>query len=93
MQPEVARELAGFYITQGILGVTSLVLAWTVVHLYRVRDADRDKHKVELAAKDALIEELHDDILKEARVGFELAATTKSTLDALLVSSRPRGSL
>ncbi|PZO78420.1 MAG: hypothetical protein DI629_12015 [Mesorhizobium amorphae] len=102
MGPEVGKELAAYFFTQGVLGVATLLLICVVIHLWKKLDAERlawrtelaslrDAHKIEVAAKDALIEELHDDILKEARTGFDNSRSTQATLDAFIATIRGRG--
>ena len=99
MPTDLPKDITVYYFTQGILGVTCLVLALVVAYLWRTLNAERATckadaaakdaaHKIEIAAKDALIEELHDDVLKEARSGFELSRSTTSTLDAVLSALR-----
>lgn len=102
MGPEVGKELAAYFFTQGVLGVATLLLICVVIHLWKRLDAERATsctelaakdaaHKVEMAVKDALIEELHDDILKEAWVGFDNSRSTQATLDAFIATIRGRG--
>ncbi|PZO77540.1 MAG: hypothetical protein DI629_14090 [Mesorhizobium amorphae] len=82
--------------------MATLLLICVVIHLWKRLDAERATsrtelaakdaaHKVEMAVKDALIEELHDDILKEAWVGFDNSRSTQATLDAFIATIRGRG--
>lgn len=99
MDPTVTKEIAAWYVTQGVLGVTTFLLLSALIYLYRQLNTQQERHrnelaakdaahKVEIAAKDALIEELHDDVLKEARTGFDVARKAETTLDALLQTAR-----
>lgn len=93
MPPDLINDVTSYYLTQSVLGVTCIVLALTVLKLWSELKAERSTHKTELAAKDALIKELYDDRLTEARVGFDIARTTQSSLDAFLAAVRGKGQL
>lgn len=91
MTPDMLQELTGPYFANGVIGSTCVVLALVVLKLWTEMKSERAAHKVELAAKDALIKELYDARLIEARVGFDIAKTTQSSLDAFLLAVRGKG--
>lgn len=84
--------LYDFYLTQGILGVTVIALGFVAWRLWVKLETERREHKVELAAKEALINKLYDDRLNEARVGFDVARANANSLDAFLLAIRTKGS-
>lgn len=91
MPPDLTTNLTTPILTQGVLGVAVVALALVVIKLWGELKAERAAHKVEIAAKDALIKELNDDRLQEARVGFDIAKANQSTLDAFLLAVRGKG--
>lgn len=83
--------ISEYFFTQGILGVICAILAYEIV---RLRKDLRDKDiaiRAEIAAKDALINDLQESRLKEAREGYAIAKTVQSTLDGFLANIRQRG--
>lgn len=88
MTPDLIKDVTTPYITNGVLGVSVIALALVVIVLWRTRESDRLTHKKEIAAKDALIDQLHDQILAESRAGSDLARSVERTLEAFLVAIR-----
>ena len=84
----VTDGISDFYLTQGVLGVSCAVLGLVIIYLWRAREKDRVDHKVELAAKDALINQLQEQRLAEALTGRDIIKTFQATLDAFLVAVR-----
>ena len=91
MQPDLVNEIARPYLTEGVLGTSVLVLAYVVMKLWNKLEAKDTAHKVELAAKDALIKEIYDDRVTEAKLGYEFAKDYKNQNDALLAAVRGKG--
>ncbi len=65
------------------MGVAVIVLIVVIMKLWAGRESDRQTHKVELAAKDALIKELQDQRLELALAGRDIVRTLQATLDAI----------
>ncbi|MER8762910.1 hypothetical protein [Mesorhizobium sp. M0968] len=90
--PIPLEDVGSIFLSQGLLGAICLALVYFILMLRaELRDV-RAAHKVELAAKDSLINELQEDRLKEARVGFDLAKSFQSTMDAFAMTVRGRDS-
>ena len=87
----VTDSITNIVLSQGLMGVIAVVLIYFILQLRAELRDTRAVHKTEIAAKDALIYELMEERLKEARVGYDVANSTKSTLEALLVAVRTRG--
>lgn len=90
MEP-ITDGVSNFYLSQGVLGASCLVLMIVAVMLWRAREKDRLDHKVELAAKDALINELQEQRLEEALAGRDSLKSFQTTLDAFLQAVRGKG--
>lgn len=88
MPPDLVKDVAAPYLTNGVLGATCVVLAVVIIKLWNEIRAERAAHKVELASKEALIKDLYDARLAEARVGYEIARSTQNSLDAFLIALR-----
>lgn len=74
------------------MGAVVVALVYFILMLRaELRDL-RTVHRTEIAAKDALIHNLMEERLKEAKVGYDVANSTKSTMEALLVAIRTKGS-
>lgn len=89
MTPPTALEsLSDIFLSQGVMGAIVVALAYFILMLRaELRDV-RASNKAEIAAKEALIYQLQEDRLKEARIGFELASSNRAALDALLSAIR-----
>lgn len=84
--------VGSYFVSQGLLGVICIALVYFIMMLRaELRDL-RVAHKVEIAAKDSLINELQESRLQEARVGFDIARANQATLDAFLSAIRAKGS-
>lgn len=92
MSPDLIKDVTSPYLANGVIGATCIILALVILKLWTEMKSERAAHKVELAAKDALIKELYDARLSEARIGFDIARTTQSSLDAFLMAVRGKGS-
>lgn len=92
MQPAIAQaapgldEVQSFYFSQGVLGVSCVMLALVVILLWRHILKLHVDHKAELDARDKLIYQLQEDRLAEARAASEVVhkAQTADTLEAFL---------
>lgn len=91
MPTELPSDVTTAYLSQGVLGITCVVLSLVVLKLWAEIKAERAAHKIEVAAKDALINDLQDERLAEARAGFDVAKQTEKTLDAFLLAVRGKG--
>ena len=80
--------IGNIFLSQGVVGAACIVLAVVIVYLWRAREKDRVDHKAEIAAKDALINELQDQRLEEALAGRDIIRTFQTTLDAFLQALR-----
>jgi phosphate/sulfate permease len=80
--------LTDFFLSQGILGATSLALAYFVLMLRKELRDERAAHKVELASHLKTIYELQDERLKEAREGYAIARSVQTTLDAFSMAMK-----
>jgi len=85
------EPLTNIFLSQGVMGAIVIALVYFIMMLRaELRDV-RAAHKTEIAAKDSLILELQEDRLKEAKIGYDVANSTKVALDALLVAIRQKG--
>lgn len=75
-----------FLVGQGILGIIVIGLGTVVAKLWAELKAERAVHKVEIAAKDALIKELQEQRLAEALAGREVQRSVQTSLDAFLAA-------
>jgi hypothetical protein len=64
MNPEIANSIAAPFLAYGLPGAICLALAFYVLKLQAEMKSERAAHKVELAAKDAKIMELYDDLIE-----------------------------
>ncbi|RWX72615.1 hypothetical protein [Mesorhizobium sp. M2A.F.Ca.ET.039.01.1.1] len=87
----ITEGVGNIFLSQGLLGAIVIALVYFILMLRSELRDTRAAHKVEIAAKDALINELQEQRLKEARVGFEIANQSKATLDAFLTALRGKG--
>lgn len=82
------NPLVDIILGQGLMGVIVVALVYFILMLRaELRDV-RAAHKTEIAAKEALIYQLQEDRLKESRIGFDIASSNKSALEALLSAIR-----
>lgn len=88
MDSQPVVDGAGVLLSQGVLGVAVVGLVYFVMLLRAELKDVRSAHKTELLEKEKLIHELQEERLREARVGFDLAKTTQTTMDALLTAMR-----
>lgn len=80
--------LTDLFLSQGVMGAIVVALVYFILMLRaELRDL-RTAHKTEIAAKDALINQIQEERVKEARIGFDVAATNKAALEALLTAIR-----
>lgn len=78
------NDAATFYLTNGVLGVSCLVMGLVIIKLWNEVKAERAAAKLEVAAKQALIEKLYEERIKENNVVKDLSRSTESTLAAVL---------
>ena len=83
--------LAEYFLTQGILGVLCAILGYEIIRLRKAAHDKDTQHRADIAAKDALINELQEARLTEAREGYTIAKAIQSTLDGFLANIRQRG--
>lgn len=84
MPDPIVSQGIGYLLSQGVLGICVIGLAWLYLQTRRDLIEQREAHKVEIAAERALNANLNGQLLEEAKQGYEIAASTKSTLDAFL---------
>jgi hypothetical protein len=87
--PEPMLEgAASILLSHGFLGVAVAALSYYIfLQRAELRDA-REQHKLEIAAKDQLINNIQEARLVEARAGIEVIKTMQTTLDAFLSAVR-----
>ena len=90
MPPELVNGIAAPFLANGIIGAMCVALALYIMKLQTEAKNERAAHKVELAAKDALIDKLYESRLLEAKVGFEILKANEKTLDAFLAAVNGR---
>lgn len=81
---EVVQHGGSWLLTQGVLGLTTMILLFTTAYLYRSREQDRKAHALELASERKLVLELQEKRLVELRSGFDAIAKSTSTLETAL---------
>lgn len=69
--------------SEGISGIIIVALVYFIMTLRGELRDERAAHKVELAAKDALILKLQEERLEEARGVIQLAKSTQVTLEGV----------
>lgn len=77
-------DVSTFYLSQGVLGVTCVVLMAVIAKLWHSREKDRIDHKAEVAAKDSLIQQIQNERLAEAVSANKAVAAAQAnvTLEA-----------
>jgi len=90
MQPDVINGITSPFFANGIIGSICVALALFILKLWAEMKNERAAHKIELAAKDALIEKLYDARINEARVGFEIIKANERSLDAFVAAVNGR---
>lgn len=91
MDPDVVLDASERVISQGVAGVLAIVCFVLVYFIMLLRAELRDERtskRVELAAKEALILELQESRLTEAKSGYDLARSVQGSLDAFLMAIR-----
>lgn len=88
MTPDDPTSLVDLFLSQGLPGGIIVSLVYFILMLRKELREERAAHKVELASKDALINELYEERIKEARSGYEIARANHATLDALVTAMR-----
>jgi hypothetical protein len=75
-----------FYLSQGVLGVSCVMLALVIILLWRHILKLQVDHKAELDARDKLIYQLQEDRLAEAKAASEVVhkAQNTATLEAFI---------
>lgn len=91
MQPDLIKDITSPYLTNGIIGSTCLIAMWVAGKLWNKLESERAAHKVELAAKDAVIKEIYDDRVAEAKLGYEFAKDYRNQNEALLAAMSRKG--
>lgn len=82
MTPDLVNGITSPFFANGIIGAMCVALALYILKLQAEAKNERAAHKIELAAKDALIEKLYDARIAEARVGFEVLKANDRSLEA-----------
>lgn len=90
MNPDIASGVAAPFLANGIIGAVCVALALTVLKLWAEMKSERTAHKIELAAKDALIKELYDARVEEAKVGYEILKSNEKAQSAFLMAVNGR---
>lgn len=80
------EDVSTFYLSQGVLGASCIVLMAALAKLWHSREKDRIDHKAEIDAKDKLIFDLQEQRLNEAKAAREAVHTAQNsaTLEAFL---------
>ena len=84
MNPEIATGIVTPFFANGIIGSVCVALAFFILKLWAEMKSERAAHKIELAAKDALINELYEARVSEARIGYDIIKTNDKTQAAFL---------
>lgn len=90
MSPDIANGLATPFLANGIIGAVCVALAWISLKLWAKIERIEAEHKIELAAKDALIRDLYDARVEEAKVGYEILKSNEKSQAAFLVAVNGR---
>lgn len=88
MDPNMAIDASKSLISNGVLGVAVIGLVYFILMLRAELKDVRTNHKVEIAAKDALILELQEKRLVESQQGYQIASSVTSTLNAYLAATQ-----
>lgn len=91
MQPDLIKDITSPYLSNGLIGATCLLLMYVCGKLWNKLESERQAHKIELAAKDAVIKEIYDERVAEAKLGYTFATDYKNQNDALLQALRGKG--
>jgi predicted phosphohydrolase len=83
-------DVSTFYLSQGVLGASCVVMMACIAKLWHSREKDRLDHKAEIDAKDKLIFQLQDERLKEAIAARQAihTASQNATVEALMSVAR-----
>lgn len=88
MAEPISESVSSIFLSQGLLGAVCIALVYFILMLRaELRDV-RAAHKTELAAKDALVNDLQEKRLAEARTGFDIARANTAALDSFLQAVR-----
>lgn len=90
MQPDLVNGITSPFFANGIIGSICVALALFILKLWAEMKSERAAHKVELAAKDALINDLYEARITEARVGFDIVKANERALDGFLAAVNGR---
>jgi hypothetical protein len=78
------------FLANGAIGIVCIALAWISLRLWAKLEKKDADHKLEIAAKDALIKELYDARVDEAKVGYEILKSNEKAQAAFLVAINGR---
>lgn len=88
MDPTTAVDAGKSLISNGVLGIAVVGLVYFVMILRaELRDV-RLAHRVEIAEKDKLINELQEARVTDSRAGYDLARSVQTTQEAFLIAIR-----
>ena len=90
MQPDLVSGIAQPFLANGLMGAICVALAIYILRQSGEMKSERQAHKVEMAEKDALISELYEARINEARVGFDIVKANERSLDAFLAAINAR---
>jgi hypothetical protein len=90
MTPDTVSQLMAPFFANGAIGVVCIALAWISLRLWGKVEKLQAEHKIELAGKDALIKELYDARVEEAKVGYEILKSNEKSQAAFLVAVNGR---
>jgi hypothetical protein len=68
------------------MGLRSIALAWISLRLWGKVEKRQAEHKIEMAGKDALIKELYDARVEDAKVGYAIVKSNEKSQAAFLVA-------
>lgn len=91
MPPDQISQISSQFFAQGISGVLAVASFWIAFYMWRGREADRKEHKLEIAAKDALIIQLYDKRIEDGKTLHSVMASNDKALEAFArtVNARP----
>ncbi len=92
MTPDQIDGLTSPLLQTGVIGVVCVALGWIAWKLWLKLESERAAHKLEVAAKDALIKELYDARVDEAKAGYEVVKSNDKMLEAFLIAINGKAS-
>lgn len=82
MPPDQLNQISSQFFAQGISGTLAVAAFWIAFYMWRGRESDRKEHKLELAAKDALIMQLYEKRIEDGKTMSTVLQSNDKAMEA-----------